>query len=350
MANLQNNSIPTEIDIEVTETVDKTPENVTETTETVSVASEVDNMPVVIEPKALALEQNFSWNFEDMKVNLQAHIKRYAGLVVTDRNLKPMEKTQKEVASLRTKISKFRLAVKHDMEKPYKAFEQQVNQLLDLVQSVEKPLKDQLEVYENKRREAKSQDVWDIIHQTATELGLEEKYLSQMAIDEKWLNRIATKAQITEDIQMRLCWLLDMQAKDHQAEVFAEQKVEMAKLLCQSLSTGLVTPLTYEEIEKQISSMQDILTVKSFIEAEVDKRKQREERAAQLAVEQAIPVASMPSPPMPQSAPKTTWDVVLRLPGINMQQSVGFQKYLADSGIRYEVVSSQQASSSGDTL
>ena len=350
MTKPQNNSIP--VDTETTETVQETPEAVTETAETVPVAPEVDNMPAIIEPKTLTLEQKFSWNFEDMKANLQTHIEQYSGLVVTDENLKSMEKTQKEVASLRTKISKFRLAVKHDMEKPYKVFEQQVNQLLDLVQSVEKPLKDQLEVYENKRREAKSQMVQEIINELAAEMGLEEKYSSQIVIADKYLNRTTTKKEITEDLQMKVAWYLDIQSQERQAALFKAQKEEMAKLLCQSLSAGLATPLTFEEIESRVNSMQDILVVKSFIEEEVAKRKQREERAAQLAVEQAvppIPVAPVPPPPIPQSTPKTTWDVVLRLPGINMQQSVGFQKYLADNGIRYEVVS-QQVSSLGDVL
>lgn len=335
---------------EMAQTVNDTLDSANESTETEPVTPEImDDMPVIIEPKTLILEQKHSWNFEAMQVNLQTHVERYANLVVTEQNLKSMEKTQKEIAGLRTKLNKFRLAVKRDMEKPYEVFAHQVNQLLDLVQSVEKPLKDQLEKYEAKRREAKAQVIWGIIHQTAADLGLEEQYLKQMAIDEKWLNRTATKSQITADIQERLCWLLDVQSKDRQAAVFAEQKIEMAKLLCQSISAdaGLATPLTYEEIERQAASAQDILTLKAIIEAEVNQRKQREERAARLAVEQAAPplapAAPIPPPPMPQqSATGTTWDVVLRLPRINLQQSLGFQKYLADNSIYYEVVNSRE--------
>lgn len=313
----------------------------------------MDDMPVIIEPKTLTLEQNFAWNFEEMKINLQTHIERYTGLVVTDENLKSMEKTQKEIASLRTKINKFRLAVKNEMEKPYKVFEQQVGELLDMVFSVEKPLKDQLEIYENKRREAKTQAIWGIIHQTASNLGLEEQYLSQMAIDEKWLNRTATLKEITESIQERVCWLLDVQAKDRQAASFARQKAKMSKLLCQSISAeaGLVTPLTYEEIEMRIATMPDIDAVEEYIKQEVSERKEREERAAMVAVEQVVPASPpvAPVPPSPPQASEITWDVVLRLPGINVQQSLGFQKYLAGNDVKYEVVS-QSLSRPGEPL
>lgn len=321
-------------------------ETVIDPAETVSVNPEImDDMPVIIEPRTLTLEQKFDWNFEAMQVNLQTHVERYANLVVTEQNLKSMEKTQKEIAGLRTKLNKFRLAVKRDLEKPYEIFAHQVNQLLDLVQSVEKPLKDQLEKYEAKRREAKAQVIWGIIHQTAADLRLEEHYLKQMAVDEKWLNRTATQKEITEAIQERICWLLEVQAKDHQAALFAAQKTEMAKFFCQSLSVGLVTPVTYEEIERQIAPLTDMLAVKSFIENEVAQRKEREEAAAQAAAEQATPAATAPVPPPPmppRSAVGTTWDVTLRLPRINMQQSLGFQKYLSDSGIRYEVLDSQE--------
>jgi hypothetical protein len=338
-------------DIESAETVQKSAESVTKTAQTVP-ESQVDDTPAIIEPKKLTLEQTFVWNFEDIKTSLTAHIKKYSGLVVTDDNLKSMEKTQKEIASLRTKINKFRLAVKHDMEKPYKSFEQQVNELLDLIFSVEKPIKDQLEKYENKRRERKEQIVWGIIHTTAAELGLEGKYIGQMAIDNKWLNRTTTIKEITEDVQGRICWLLDVQAKDRQAALFSEQKEKMSRLLCQSLSTEaeLITPLIYEEIERQIAPLPDILAVETYIKQEVDQRKEREQRAARLAIEKAGPPGT-PSVQIPDTPPQMssavppvypsveTWDVVLRLPAIDLQQSRGFQKYLADTGISYEVLS-----------
>ena len=329
------------------DTVRKTVDIVPEDTESVTLPTEVQ-----LEPQILSLSQQFSWNFDAIKTALAAKIEKYTGLVVNDENLKEMEKTQKEIAGLRTKIGKFKLEVKRELEKPYQQFELQIKELVSLVESVEKPIKDQLEVYENKRRDAKAQMVQGIINELAAEMGLGEKYSSQIVIADKYLNRTTTKKEITEDLQMKVAWYLDIQSQERQAALFKAQKVEMAKLLCQSLSAGLATPLTFEEIESRVDSMQDILVVKAFIEEEVAKRKQREERAAQLAVEQAapsVPVAPVPPVPISQSVPETTWDVVLCLPGINMQQSVGFQKYLADSGIRYEVVS-QQVRSPGDTL
>lgn len=288
---------------ETAESVTEIPDSVNETSESEVVTPEIVNedIPVVIEPKKLDLVQKLDWNFQEIKSNLSAHIKRYANLVVTSDNLKSMETTQKEIAGLRIKLSKFRLAVKGDMEKPIKEFEQEIKELTGLVESVEKPIKDQLEVYEQKRRETKRIEVQAIINKVSAELELDEQYSSQIAIDDSWLNRGAKKKAVTEEIQGRVCWFLDIQAKDRQAVLFKEQKVEMAKILCQSLSAGLATPLTYEEIESRIDSFQDILAVKSFIENDVAQRKEREDRAAKLAMEQAEQKRNDPPMPPPKS-------------------------------------------------
>lgn len=359
---------------EITDSVNESPnsdvitaETANETSESEVVTPEIvnDDNPVVIEPKKLDLVQKLDWNFQEMKSNLTTHIERYANLVVTSDNLKSMEHTQKEIAGLRIKLSKFRLAVKGDMEKPIKEFEQEIKELTGLVESVEKPIKDQLEVYEQKRRETKRLEVQAIINKVSAELELDEQYSSQIAIDDSWLNRGAKKKAVTEEIQGRVCWFLDIQAKDRQAALFKEQKVEMAKILCQSLSAGLATPLTYEEIENRIDSFQDILAVKSFIENEVAQRKEREDRAAKLAMEQAEqkrndppmptpqsfdppmpPVPPVPSqtglPPMPPLAPRfdtppmfEKWNCTMHISGVTVAAMEDLKAHMTAKGIQY---------------
>ncbi len=335
---------------------------------TTEVETVIESAPAVIElePKTLSLVQEFNWNFADIKAALSSRLESYVGLVVTDENLKDMEKSQKSIASLRTLIGKYKLQVKKDLEKPYLQFEVQIKELLNLVESVEKPIKEQLEVYENKRRDQKSIMVQEIINEVSQQLGLEEKYSSQIAIADKHLNRTTTKKEITEDIQMRAAWFLDIQNQERQAALFKEQKAEMAKLLCQSLSAGLATPVTYEEIQSRIEALNDILQVKSCIENEVARRKEREERAAQQAIERAererLSASFMPDPPLPPVIPPippkpqaTTpplpqeyqkfplWNVLLRLPAIDVPQAIGFKEYLAANNIRYEIVSQERS-------
>lgn len=342
-----------ESDIKTAEIVDNPAETVTET------------LPVAIdlEPKTLSMVQEFSWNFNEIKTSLASKVERYTGLVVTEDNLKDMEKSQKEIASLRTKIGKFRLQVKRELEKPYNVFEAQIKELSGLVEAVERPLKNQLEVYENKRRQDKALEVQGVINEISLQLGLEEKYSTQVVIDDKWLNRTATKKEITEEIQMRVAWFLDIQNQERQAELFKTQRVEMAKLLCQSLSGGLATPLTYEEIQPRIESMNDILAVKAYIEEEVTRRKELEAKAAEAAKAAmappvdpsaqdayepdygapTLPSYDGPPPPPPLWAPTPPvaaverWDCDLHISAVTVAQMEELKAVMGMKGIQYNI-------------
>ena len=333
--------------------VNDIPETVPEITETVNEA-----LPVAIdlEPKTLSLVQEFSWNFEEIKTALASKIAQYAGLVVTDENLKDMEKTQKEIVSLRVKISKFQLQVKRELAKPYGNFELQIKDLSGLVESVERPIKDQLDVYENKRRAEKSIMVQAMINELSQQMGLEEKYSQQIVVADNYLNRTTTKKEITEDLQMKVAWFLDIQSQDRQVELFKAQKAEMAKLLCQSLSAGLATPITYEEIQCRIETMADILAVKAYIENEVSRRKELEARAAAQAAERAARATAPPPPrpsaggppPLPPQAPirppmappmppaaVELWDADLHISATTVVKMEKLKAFMAADGIQY---------------
>jgi hypothetical protein len=237
-----------------------------------------------MELKVIENNHSFEWNYEPAKAFVAESIKQYVGLVVSETNLADMEKTQKEIAGLRIRLQKFRLSVKKEMEKPYESFELQVKELAGLIDSAEKPIKDQLQKYEDKRVEDKRTECQGLIVSVAAELGLEEKYRNQIVIDDKWINRGSKIKAIKEDIQMRAVYFLDQQKADKEAETFRQQKIEMAKFMIESLSKDLATPLTFADIENKIESL-NIGELKIYIENMVATRKEREERAAQIALE-----------------------------------------------------------------
>lgn len=237
-----------------------------------------------MELKVLENVQKLSWNFEDVKKTLAKHIKQYENQVVSETNLADMEKTQKQIASLRIDLQKFRIETKKAFNKPVDVFEQQIKELALLIESAEKPIKDQLQKYEDKRIDAKRAECESLIISVAAELGLEDKYRDQVIIDEKWMNRGSKIKAIKEEIQMRVVYFLDQQKADKEAETFRQQKIEMAKFMIESLSKGLATPLTFEDVENKIDSM-NIGELRTYIENQVAIRKEREERAAQLALD-----------------------------------------------------------------
>lgn len=238
------------------------------------------------ELKIIENVQKFKTNYEDVKAELTVVLEKYKDLVITDDNVDEAEKTRKEITSIRTQISRFRGFGKKEIEKPLELFYKQTDELLRLVENVEKPIRERLLVYEEKRREDKAIEVQDTINTIAVELGLDEEYSSKIEISRSWLNRTQKKSATKKEIQERVCWFLDIQTKEREAAEFKRQKIEMATFMVESLSAGLVTPLTFKEIESKVYSL-DIGALKQYIQAEVDKRREREERAKKLA-EQAV--------------------------------------------------------------
>jgi hypothetical protein len=91
---------------------------------------------------------------------------------------------------------------------------------------------------------------------------------------------------IKEDIQMRVAYFLEQQRTDKEAETFKQQKIEMAQIMVDTLSVGLVTPLTFKDVERQVEQL-NIAELKEYITNQVNSRKEREEKAAQQALERA---------------------------------------------------------------
>src|SRR5574344_2789253 len=94
------------------------------------------------------IDQHIELDADAAKSAVTGLIAPYRGLVVTDDNVKDMEKAQKELASMRRKIDKFRKDTKATAEAPIKAFEAEVYEVLKVVSEAENPLKNQLHKYE----------------------------------------------------------------------------------------------------------------------------------------------------------------------------------------------------------
>lgn len=114
---------------------------------------EITTLPAIqpVMPKIEKQEFNFQWNHEEVKEYLISATEKYAGLVVTDENLKDMEKAKREITSIRTAIQKFQIRGKSELRKPVNVFDEQCKELLKVVNAVEAPLKEQLDKYETVR-------------------------------------------------------------------------------------------------------------------------------------------------------------------------------------------------------
>lgn len=253
----------------------------------------MENLP--IEPRTNECEVRLTWNFDEIKNNLDAALEKYGGLVVTDANVRDMERARREVGAYRTGIQKFRTAVKKKMKEPVDAFSRQCDELLGIVAEVETPIQKQLDVYENRRIENVTRAIEEKFESEAREAGLREEYWSGFSVRDQYLNRTWKWADTLSDIAHYIREAAQRQeADDARAAMIAERR-DMAEAEIARLNEqyGLANRLTKAILTDEILAL-PMPGIRSRLEAEAAHRKKIEDdvRAAVLAKASASAAAN----------------------------------------------------------
>ena len=293
-----------------------------------------------MELQVLESDFKFAWNFEDVKANLADFTEKYVGLVVSEDNLKEMESTGREVASLRTRVEKFRKAVKADMDKPYKVFEKQVDELKIIISNVENPIKNQLQKYEDERIAKAKDELLKYAAETAKSIGLQEDN-AHISILAKWTNRTAKKTEVRQEICAELDRRLLEQTNEDNRIALEKQKEELLTQLCVSNSElfSLQTPLIPREI-RHLTNDAQLNELSDIVKNECKERAEREMKVVnsvmQATIPQAQPEVQIPSEkdttPTEQSK-HVTYEVVLKFSSLTAEQAKNLCAFCKNAGI-----------------
>lgn len=232
----------------------------------------------VTDLKIISNVQEFTWNFAEVKKTIEGNIQKYVGLVVTEENLKEMETAQKEIASIRTKVDGFRKAVKKKMEEPYKVFEGEIKELLQLIEKAETPLKEQTLKYEQDRIAIKEDELKKFAQKTATNMGVRPEYF-KIVIPSTWTNRTAKQAAVRKEIVKAIETMLDAQRRDDEAAEMAKQRAGLIESQCLTHSVALKTPVVPEDVNHLLVGVA-LPDISGIILAECQKRAEMEAKAA----------------------------------------------------------------------
>ena len=146
-------------------------------------------------------------NFEEVKGSLQETMKKYEEIVVTEDRLKDCKATQRDLAGLRNKIDAYRKNVKKEMEAPVKEFEGKCKELISLISNAEKPIKEGIKIFDNKRKEEKKEKALEIINAAIQEFELEEEFAEKLDLKDSYLKLTGSIKSIKEDVEMRAIML-----------------------------------------------------------------------------------------------------------------------------------------------
>lgn len=280
----------------------------------------------IIEPQILSADLNVTTNFEEVKQNLKAITEKYKGLVVTDQNQKDMEKTLREVVSLRTSIQKFEVNGKRQLRRPMDQFADACKELLKIVNEAERPLREQLDAYEARRQEGVTKVILHKYEEMALDAGIREEFRS-CDILSKWMNKTAKLKDTYEDIARLVSEQAAAQKQHDDLKELRKSRMEAAILTLEKHNAiqNLATPITEDFLTDELLD-RPLEEIKQTIAAEALRRHNIEEQARKVQPDPEpapAPAPAMPAPPSPApAAVPPTVPLPQAQPGVNWPKTM----------------------------
>ena len=219
-----------------------------------------------------------TWNFEEIKKSLEDSVAIYQGMVYTDDTIKTAKTDVAELRALAKAIEDRRKEVKEKCLEPYNIIEKQAKELVALVNKPIEAINIQVQDYENRRKEAVRakidaywkqkcavlpESIWDAAH--------------SKIYDSRWENATATQKSWKEGIDNGV------------AEI--QGAIETIKSFNSEFEEDMLNSF-YADLSLQ-NAIQKMNSLKAQKERILEKERQRREREAKLAEQQAQPEASV---------------------------------------------------------
>ncbi|MBQ9168903.1 MAG: DUF1351 domain-containing protein [Oscillospiraceae bacterium] len=264
-----------------------------------------------------ALPAEITFNFDELKTELEERLDYYNHLVVTEDTIKESKADRAKLNKLRDAIDTRRKEIKKACMAPYTAFETKVKELTALIDAPVAAIDNQLKVFEDQRKEEKMQLIVDC-YDTLVSNTIKDIIPLERIFSEKWLNATMSMTKIEDEFIM---W-----GKRVSADLIALDTVEpeyKAAVRAKYIETLDVTAALDHK--------------KALQEAAEAFRAREEAKATQEATKAAAP--EMAPRIEPQAAPehgRTEKRYALRLEfHLTMAQANNLKKFLAEAGIEY---------------
>ena len=285
-------------------------------------------------------------NFEEVKESLKRNLEKYENTIVTEDNLKDCKAMQKELAGLRNQVDNKRKEVKRVLEAPIKEHDKETKELIAIIEEVEKPIKEGIKVFDDKRREEKRKFADVKIFEICQKLGLEKKYADQLTVLDKYLNLSASAKSVVEDIEQRAEALKQQQNMDKVRAEMIKANIESA---LETVNLTLKTPLEYKDFEKYPALGWDGPRIVREINERAAQIRQAEKASEEMATkrieeekqkeEVQIPMDLKPkAPEVPKEVKEDDPRLYVELyVEHNLEEMKILSKYLKDKGYKYIV-------------
>lgn len=145
------------------------------------------------------LPPEITFNFEELKTELEARLEHYNSLVLTEDTIKEGRAERAALNKLRTAVEDRRKEVKRQYEVPLKAFEGRVKELVALIDQPIAAIDAQLAAFEDQRKQSRLEQIRALYSEIVTDTNQDVIPLERI-LDKRWLNATTTMNQVEADL------------------------------------------------------------------------------------------------------------------------------------------------------
>lgn len=154
---------------------------------------------VMTKDLATIIPPELPFNFEELKTELAERLEHYKGLVVTEDTIKESKAERANLNKLREAVENRRKEIKREYEKPMRAFEAKVKELVALIDEPINAIDAQLATFEEQRKAEKMEMVRSM-YASAISPNIQEIIPLERIMDKKWLNASTSITKIEEEM------------------------------------------------------------------------------------------------------------------------------------------------------
>ena len=150
----------------------------------------------------MQLPAPITFNYEELKQEIEAKVSMYANLVYTDEQIQEAKKDKANLNKLKRALNDERIRMEKEYLAPFNAFKAQVNEIISIIDKPVAVIDKQVKEYEEKQKREKNekiQEYW-INHEDDNVTWVPFNII----FNEKWLNASVSMKSIQGEIDARL--------------------------------------------------------------------------------------------------------------------------------------------------
>lgn len=277
------------------------------------------------------LPEAISFNFEELKNELQVKTDQYTKLVYTDDNIKTAKEDRADLNRLKKALNDERLRLQREYMKPFEGFKKQVDEIIGIIDRPVLAIDRQIKEYEAIKQDEKKHKIEELFDSL---LFPEFVKLDEKIFNPKWLNASVSLKQIEDSLQetkaeiIRNCQTLaTLPSYSHEAVIYYQRTLDVTGALAK------VRELT--EIEEAKKKM--LANMAEYNKA-ANEYQEKVEQAAEQEKPALIEVAPIENIPVTEDAPEEEKMWVAFEAYLNKTQAAALKVFFKANGIAYRPV------------